>query len=109
MEGCHHLTSKKKSKTFPQFGNELVPPSKNISVTNLPIMYPLKQKDLCDYDPRFIISSGLIFDDIIMNIIRNKKSERHNNEENDSIFLQIFKTTLFVCKGVHFKKFYGKK
>ena len=36
-------------------------------------MYPMKQKDLCDYDPRFIMYSGLMFDDIIMRIIRKNE------------------------------------
>ena len=36
-------------------------------------MYPMKQKDIFDYDPRCIISSGFMFDDIIMDIIRNNE------------------------------------
>ena len=36
-------------------------------------MYPMKQKDLCDYYPRCIMYSGLIFDDIIMGIIRKNE------------------------------------
>ena len=59
---------------FPQFINEFLPQSKN-SLTGSPIIYPLKQKDLCDYNTRCIISSDLMFDDIIMNILRNKMLE----------------------------------
>ena len=44
-------------------------------------MYPLEKKDICDYDPRCIMSSGLVFDYIIMNIIRNKKLARHNEKK----------------------------
>ena len=51
-------------------------------------MYPMKQKDLCDHDPRCIMSSGLMFDDIIIDIIRNKKLA-HPTEENDFIFTHI--------------------
>ena len=58
-------------------------------------MYPLNQKDLCDYDPRFIMSSGLMFDDIIMNIIRNNKLEQPI-EENDCLFTNIEKHHLYV-------------
>ena len=64
-------------KTFLSFGNEFLPPSRNISLTECHIIYPLKQKHLCDYDPRCIMSSGLMFDDIIMDIIRNKKLSHH--------------------------------
>ena len=30
------------------------------------------KKDICDYNPVCLMSSGLIFDDIIMNMISNK-------------------------------------
>ena len=76
---------------FTPFGNQFLPPSKTFPLKGYPILYPLKQKDLCYYDPRCIMASGLMFDDIIINIIRNKKLERHNEE--DDFFLQIFKTT----------------
>ena len=73
LEGCLHSSRKNKIKTFTPFGTEFLPQSKNISFTDFPIMYPLKKKDIYDYDPRCIMSIGLMFDDIIMNIIRNKK------------------------------------
>ena len=44
-------------------------------------MYTLRQKDICDYYPRCIISSGLMFDIIVINIIRNKVFERCNEKE----------------------------
>ena len=42
-------------------------------LTNDHIIYPMKQKDICDHGPRCIMSSGLIFDDIIMGIIRKNE------------------------------------
>ena len=44
------------------------------------ILYPLKQKDICDYNPMYLMSSGLMFDDIIMNMIRNKTLDYHEEE-----------------------------
>ena len=73
LEGFLHSRRKNKSKTFPPLGNEFLPPSENITLTNYHIMYPMKQKDICDYDPRCIMSSGLMFDEIIMDIIRNNE------------------------------------
>ena len=70
LEGCLHSRRKKKSKTFPPLGNEFLPPSKNITLKNDHIIYPMKQKDLCDYDPICIMSSGLIFYEIIMGTIK---------------------------------------
>ena len=43
---------------------------KNITLKKDNIIYPMKQKYLCDYDPRCIISSCLMFDDIIMGTIK---------------------------------------
>ena len=76
-------------------------------MTDFPIMYPLEKKDICDYDPRCIMSSGLVFDYIIMNIIRNKKLARHN--EKMIVFLYRFRTTSFICAGSHFNTFTEKK
>ena len=48
-------------------------------------MYPTKNKDLCDYDPRCIMSSGLMFGDIIMGIIR-KNEFPHPTAETDFFY-----------------------
>ena len=60
LEVCIHSRRKNKSKIFPPLGNELLTPSKNINLKNYHIMYLMKQKDLYDYDPRYIMSSGLM-------------------------------------------------
>ena len=51
LEGFLHSRPRNKRKTLPPFGNELLPPSKSISLTGCPIIYPLNHKDLCDYHP----------------------------------------------------------
>ena len=48
----------------------------------------MKQKDLCDYDPRCIMSSGLMFDDIIMGTIKRNEFP-HPTAETDCVFTQI--------------------
>ena len=87
-------------KKFPPLGNELLPTSKNITLKDYHIMYPMKQKDICDYDPRCIMYSGLMFDDIIMDIIRNNKLS-HHSEENDCIFTHIENNIICMYRG-HF-------
>ena len=72
---------------FPPLGNEFLSPSKNIILKDHPIIYPLKQKDIFDYNPRCFMSSGLVFEYIIMNMISNKALE-YQKEAVDS-FLQI--------------------
>ena len=70
-------------------------------------MYPMRQKDLCDYDPRCIMYSGLMFDKIIIDLTRNNELP-HPTEENDSISTQLGKTS-FIYTGGHFKIFTEKK
>ena len=57
----------------------------NITLTKYHMMYPIKKKDLCNYDHNCIMSSDLMLDDIIVDIIRNNKFP-HPNEENDCLF-----------------------
>ena len=108
LEGFIHSRPNNNINTFPPFCNKFLPLLRTFSLTGFPILYPLKQKDICDYDPRCIISNGLMFDDIIMNILNNNKSEFHN-EEDDWSFLQILKTASFIFTGVYFNTFTGKK
>ena len=61
----------------PQFGNAFLSLSKNIILKDHIIIYPLNQIEVCDYNPRCFVSSGLMFDDIIMNMIGNKALEYH--------------------------------
>ena len=73
LEYCLQYRPKVQRNIFPPFGNEFLPLSKTISLAGFPIIYPLKRKYLCDYDPICLMSSGLMFDEIIMDIIRNNK------------------------------------
>ena len=106
LKDCLQSSPNNQRKIFSSFGNELLPPSRNITLKYCPIIYPLKQKYLYDYNPICLMSSGLIFYDIIMNILRNKKMEFHDEEEN--YFLQRLRKP-FRCTGVHFNTFTGRK
>ena len=55
---------------FPPFGYDFLPSSKKWK--GHPIIYPLRQKDICDYNNRCLMSIGLMLDEIIMNMIKNK-------------------------------------
>ena len=97
LEGCLHSRRKNRLKTFSSLENELLPSSKNITLKKDHIIYPVKQKDLCDYDPRFIMSSGLMFDDIIMGIIKNNEFP-HPTEEKDFVFTQIDNNIIYMYR-----------
>ena len=53
------------------------------------------------------MSISLMFDDIIMNMIRNKALEYH--KEGVDSFLQILRTKEFICTGGQLKNFNGIK
>ena len=107
LEDFVHSRQKHQRNIFTPIGNELLTPSKNISLKGCPILYPLKHNDLWGYDPICLISSGLLFDDIIMNILKNKKLECHNEE--DDYLKKRNRTTTFTCTWVHFNIFTERK
>ena len=55
----------------------------------------MKNKDICDYDPRCIMSSGLMFDHIIKDHIRRIESSHNHTEEHDFVFTQIVSDTIY--------------
>ena len=69
----------------------------DVTLKGHPIICPLKQKDLFDYNPRCLMSSGMMYNAIIMNMIRNKKLECH--EEEVDFFLQILRIKTFMYRG----------
>ena len=65
-----YLQSRKiKSNTFTPLQKVFLPPSKKITLKKSNTTFPMKNKDLCDNDPRCIMSCGLMVDDIIMDHI----------------------------------------
>ena len=68
----------------------------------------MKNKGICYYDPRCIMSSGLMFDDIIMDHMKIIVSSHNPTAENDCFFAQIFLTS-YVYTGGHFKISIGRR
>ena len=67
----------------------------------------MKQKDLCDCDPRCIMSRGFMFDGIIMGTIRKNESP-HPTVEIDCEFIQIDSNIIYMYRG-SLQDFYWKK
>ena len=68
----------------------------------------MKNKDICDYGPRCIMSSGLMFDDIIMDHIKRNASSHTHTAENDCVFTRIFSHVIYRYRG-SLQDFYWKK
>ena len=71
------------------------------------IIYTLEQKDICDYNHRCLVSSGLMFPDIIMNMIRNKVLEYYVVLV-DRYFTNMENKIIYMYRG-SFQYFYWKK
>ena len=67
----------------------------------------MKNKDLCDYDPRCIMSCGLIFDYIIMGTIKRNVLS-HHTAETDCVFTQIVSHIICIYRG-SLQYFSGKR
>ena len=73
--------------TYPTFDNEFLASSKQWKLFPREFIFPIKQEDICHYNPRFSMSSGLMLDDIIMNL-----------------FSDITKQTTYLVKKYLFSK-----
>ena len=65
----------------------------------------MKNEDMCDYYPRCIISSGLMFDYIIMDYINRIVSSDNPTAEHDCVFTHIDSDIIYIYRG-SLKKIY---
>ena len=89
---------KNKSKTFSPLPNDFLSPSKKITLKSNDFIFPMKNGDIWDYDPRCIMSSGLIFDDIIMDNKNRNVSSHNYTAENYCVFTHIVSELMSVYK-----------
>ena len=81
---------------------------KKITLKSNHFIFPRKNKDICDYDPRCIMSSGLMFDDIIMDNIKRIVSSHNHTAEHDCVFTQIVSDIIYIYRR-SLQYFYWKK
>ena len=58
----------KNKHTCPMFDYDFLASSNQMKLCTTDYIFPIKQYDICDYNPLFFMSSGLMLDNIIMNI-----------------------------------------
>ena len=72
----------KNKHKFPIFENDFLSSSNQIKLKSTDCIFPIKQDDICDYNPLCFMSSGMMLDDIIMNIfIQSTKNTTKANQE----------------------------
>ena len=92
-----YLQSRKtKSNTFSPLQKDFLPTSKTITLKKNNTIFPMKNKDLCDHDPRCIMSCGLMFDDIIMDYIKRTQSSKKFKHGYDLVFTQMDTDMIYI-------------
>ena len=56
----------------------------------------MKNKDLCDHDPRCIMSCGLMFDDIIMDYMKRAQSSKRIKQGYDFVFTHMDTDIIYI-------------
>ena len=102
---CQYRKSQKRY-IFTKSCIDFLTSSKNIKLNSKQIIYPLKQVDICDYTHRCIISSGLMFNDIIINLLSNKTEPTHGSFW--WLFYKKKDNNIFMCRGSIHDCFWNK-
>ena len=107
LEG--HLKSRNiQSKTFAPLQSFFKPPLQKITLKKSHNIFSMKDKDICDNDPRCIVSSGLMVDDIIMDHMKRTQSSHKYTEEHDYVFTHMYTDVIYIYRGsltdLHWKK-----
>ena len=80
------------------FDNELLASSKQLKLCPRDIIFPIKKEDICDYNPRCFMSSGLMLDDIIMDLFTDITKQKMDSVKKD-LFSKIQDDTIYLYKG----------
>ena len=76
----------KNNHTCPMFDNYFLASSKQIKLCTRDYIFPIKQDDICDYNPLCFMSSGLMLDNIIINLFTD--STKQTTESHQKYFFQ---------------------
>ena len=97
----------KNNHTCPMFDNDFLASSNQMKLPTTDYIFPIVQDNICDYNPLCFMSSGLVLDDIIMNIFTQstKKSKTSHQEHffKGSRMIQ-FNCTKDICRTLHGKE-----
>ena len=80
------------------FDNEFLASSKQIKLCPRDYIFPIKQEDICDYNPRFFMIIGLMLDYIILNLFADFTKHTTGSEKKD-LFSKIQYDKIYFDKG----------
>ena len=88
----------KNKHTCPMFDNDLLVYSNKMKLCTTDYIYPIKQDNICDYNPLCFMSSGLMLHDIIMNtFIESTKNSTTSHQKH--CFYRFQDDTIHLYKG----------
>ena len=97
----------KNKHTCPMFDNDFLASSNQMKLCTTDYIFPIKQDNRCDYNPLCFMYSGLMLDDIIMNIFTEstKKTTASHQKHYFPVFRMIqFTCTKDICRILHRKE-----
>ena len=80
------------------FDNYLLASPKQIKLCPRYYIFPIKQEDICDYNPLCFISGGLMLDNIIMNLFKGSTKQTTDSVKK-GLFSNIQDDTIYLYKG----------
>ena len=96
-DGFNKKMGKKKYK-FPMFHNEFFAFSKQLKFCPRYFIFPIKQEDICDYNPRCFMFSGLMLDRIRMNLFSDITKQTTDSAKKD-LFSKTQDERIYLYKG----------
>ena len=85
-------------KGMGMFDNKILASSKQLKLCPRDIIFLIKQEDICDYNPRCLVYSGLILDDIITNLFSDF-TKQTTVSVNKDLFIKIQDDRIYLYKG----------
>ena len=93
--------NKKRGKdkfTCPIFDNEFLASLKQLKLCPRGFIFPIKQEDICDYNRQCFMSSGFMFDNIILNSFSDITKQTTDSAKK-GLFYKIQDDRIYLYKG----------
>ena len=88
----------KNKHTCPIFDNDFLASSNQIKLCTTEYIFPIQQDDICDYNPLCLMSSGMMLEDIIMNIF-SQSTKKSTTAHQKLLFSRFKDDAIQLCKG----------
>ena len=98
LGGGFNIKRGENNYTRPMFDKKFLASSKQLKLCPRDFIFTIKQGGIYDYNPRYFMSSGLMLDDIIMNLLSYITEQTTDSTKKD-LFSKIQDDRIYLCKG----------